>query len=309
MTVTEHASGEGSEQLADAISAAWNFSDASASEARFRALAGEHAARGDMAGAGQLMTQVARAQGLARRFTEAHATLDGVAATTEAALPVLQVRYLLERGRVFNSSKDPDRARPLFEQAWSLARPAGIDALAVDAAHMVALTYISVPERALERNDIGLELARSSSNRRARNWLGPLLNNQAWTRFEREEYEQALALFDEALVFRSQQDDSDPGNWRATRIAAWSVARALRALGRVSEALSRQQALLAEYDAVGKVNGYVFEELAECEHLLGARERAKGYFARAHAELSKDTYLAEAEPARLQRLAQLGGVL
>jgi tetratricopeptide (TPR) repeat protein len=309
VTVTGHANDGASEPLADAISAAWNFGDPGASEARFRALAGEHAARGDMAGAGQLMTQVARAQGLAGRFTEAHATLDGVAATAEAAQPVLQVRCLLERGRVFNSSMEPERARPLFEQAWSLARTAGMDALAADAAHMVALTYMSTPERALEWNEIGLELARASRDPRARRWLGPLLNNQGWTRFEREEYPLALALFEEALEFRSQQDDGDPANWRATRIAGWCVAKTLRMLDRPAEALARLEALRAEYDAAGQVSGFVFEELGECEHLLGASERARSHFARAHAELSKDSYLAAAEPARLQRLGQLGGVL
>jgi tetratricopeptide (TPR) repeat protein len=308
VAVTEQASGEGSEQLADTILKAWDFTDPDVSEARFRSLAGEHAGRGDRAAACQLMTQVARAQGLARRFEEAHATLDGVAAAAEAAEPLVQLRYLLERGRVLNSSKDRERARALFEQAWALGRSAGIDDLAVDAAHMVALAYIDTPERALEWNDIGLDAARASSEPRARRWLGPLLNNQGWTRFEREEYEQALALFDEALEFRSQQDDSDPGNWRATRIAAWCVAKTLRMLGKPAEALARQEGLLAQYEAAGKVNGYVFEELGECQLALAAPEHARPYFARAYAELSRDEYLVKSEPARLERLAKLGGL-
>lgn len=304
MAVMEQASEVVSEQLADTIAASWDFSDAHASEARFRALAEQHAARGDLSSARVLMTQVARAQGLDRRFAEAHATLDAVLATPELAEPLVQVRYLLERGRAFNSSKDPERARPLFEQAWSLARPAGIDDLAVDAAHMVAITFIATPERALEWNDIGLELARASSNPRARRWLGPLLNNQAWTRFDREEYPLALALFEEALVFRAQGSDV-----LAQRIAGYCVARTLRALGRLREAVERLDVLLAKHGSSGKTSGFVLEELGECHLELGDAEAARGFFARAHAELAQDARFAEDEAPRLQRIGQLGGVL
>jgi tetratricopeptide (TPR) repeat protein len=305
----QHRTGMKGEQLADAIAAAWDFSDAGASERRFRTLAEECAQSGERAGALEVMTQVGRSQGLGRRFAEAHATLDAVQADPDAALPAVQVRYLLERGRVFNSSKEPEQARPLFEQAWSLARDEGMDDLAVDAAHMVAITYLSTPERALEWNDIGLELARASSEPRARRWLGPLLNNQGWTRFDRQEHETALGLFEEALAFRSQQDDTHPGNWRATRIAAWCVAKTLRVLGKTEQALARLEALLAEYQAAGKVNGYVFEELGECQLVLGVPERAQGFFAQAHLELSKDPYFAKEEAARLDRIGRLGGVL
>jgi len=49
------------------------------------------------------------------------------------------VRYLLERGRTFNSAGEKDRARPLFVQAWEIAGAAGLEGLAVDAAHMVPI--------------------------------------------------------------------------------------------------------------------------------------------------------------------------
>ena len=47
--------------------------------------------------------------------------------------------------------------------------------------------------------------------------------------------------------------------------------------------------------------------MAECLLALGRGDEARTHFARAYAELSKDQWLAESEPARLGRLAQLGG--
>ena len=37
----------------------------------------------------------------------------------------VRLRYLLERGRVLNSSGKPDEARPLFLQAWELGTQPG----------------------------------------------------------------------------------------------------------------------------------------------------------------------------------------
>ena len=68
----------------------------------------------------ELLTQIARSQGLQRRFDDAHATLDWVEmvlnglpeteAEGEAAAVTPRIRHLLERGRVFNSSRRPLRA-------------------------------------------------------------------------------------------------------------------------------------------------------------------------------------------------------
>jgi hypothetical protein len=56
----------------------------------------------------------------------------------------------------------------------------------------------------------------------------------------------------------------------------------------------------------GESDGYVFEELGECLLLLGRPGEARLFFARAYAELSRDSWLAESEPARLERLKELG---
>jgi hypothetical protein len=69
-----------------------------------------------------------------------------------------------------------------------------------------------------------------------------------------------------------------------------------------------QQGLLAEFQASGKQDGYVYEELGECLLALSQPEQARPYFAYAYEELSRDTWLVEQEPARMQRLQALGHV-
>jgi tetratricopeptide (TPR) repeat protein len=294
--------------LAERIASTWNFGDPRASEAQFLALVEQLAQRGDAAGRAQALTQVARARGLDRRIPEGHRTLDALEAELGEQPPVVRVRFLLERGRLFNSAGAPLEARPLFEQAWELGRSAGLDALAVDAAHMVAITHLSEPAQAIAWNDTALELARASRERRARLWLGSLLNNQGWSYFERHEYDRALALFQEAYEFRVQQDTEQPSNGAGRRIAAWCVARALRALGRLDEALARQTQLAEEWEAAGSGDGFVFEELGECHFARGQSELAASYFVRAHALLSKNADFVAEHAARLERIARLGGV-
>jgi len=279
----------------------WDFSDPGATEARFREILVRAEAAGDVSYRLQLETQIARCLGLQRRFDEAHRLLDRVEAALEADHPVARLRYLLERGRVFNSSRQQARARPLFEEAWHLARSIGDDALAVDAAHMVAI--VETPKEADAWNLEAVQLASRSDDDRARRWLGSLYNNLGWSAFAADAPEQALAWFEKALAERAARDQPD-----RTRVARWSVARALRALGRVEEALAIQQALATEHAAAGSRDGYVFEELAECHLALGHDHEARTLFARAWTELSQDSWLVENEAERVDRLRRLGGI-
>jgi len=118
----------------------WDYQRPEGTEAAFRALLPEAERGPDRSYHLQLLTQIARAQGLQRRFDAAHETLDVVEARLGDAPLVARLRYLLERGRVFNSSAAPDSARPLFQQAWDLSGAAPEVAFyAVDAAHMLAI--------------------------------------------------------------------------------------------------------------------------------------------------------------------------
>jgi tetratricopeptide (TPR) repeat protein len=177
-----------------------------------------------------LLTQIARAQGLQRRFDQAHATLDEAAALLEPGLVVSRVRYLLERGRVFNLASDKQQASPLFDEAWRVARDVGEDFYAVDAAHMLGIC--EPPESALAWNERALELAEKSPQPRAKGWLGSLYNNIGWTYHDLGRFEQALEMFTRALEYWQKQPQPD-----RLRIARWTVARATRSLGRFHEAV------------------------------------------------------------------------
>ena len=276
----------------------WNFEQPAASEARFRAelarLSGESSARID------LLTQIARAQGLQRRFDAAHATLDQVEASLAGHAPRVSVRYLLERGRVFNSSRQPERATPLFHAALDQARATGEDFLAIDAAHMLGIA--APPAERLDWNLQAVGMTERTTDSRSKRWLASLYNNIGWTYHERGDYTQALEYFQKALP--AWQARGDP---IAIRAARWSVARALRSLGRYDEALAIQRALLSELEASGETDGYVFEELGELTLAQRDAAAARPWFAKAYAALSADPSFVADNPARLERLHRLGG--
>jgi tetratricopeptide (TPR) repeat protein len=281
------------------LDALWNYDDPAATEQKFRDLLPEAEQSDDGCYHLQLMTQLARTLGLQRKFEEAHQVLDSIEPQFPDAEPVVKVRYLLERGRVLNSSGKPDMALPLFTQAWETARSAGEDFHAVDAAHMIAIVEPD-PTQQLEWNHRALALAVQTSDERAKKWPASLYNNIGWTYHDSGDYAQALEHFEQALEWRRRQ-----GNTSQILIAEWCIARALRSLGRLDEALAKQQDLLRQHEQAGIRDGYVLEELAECLYALNRQDEAKPYFAQAYAELSQDALLVSNESARLERLKAL----
>ena len=235
------------------IEALWEYSDPAMSESRFRAaLEGRS---GDTAL--ELMTQIARTHSLRRNFDEAHRLLDQVHVQLKTAGIAPRVRYLLERGRTFNSAGDREKAGKLFVHAFEQAQAGRLEGLAVDAAHMVAVAHAGT-EQALEWNRRGLALARESKEAKAIALIPAMLNNQAWDLHAMGRYPEALALFEEA-----REEWSTRARPQQIHIAKWSVARCLRSLGRHEEALAIQRALQAEQAAEGTSDPYVDEEIAE----------------------------------------------
>jgi tetratricopeptide (TPR) repeat protein len=271
------------------IDALWEYGDPAASEARFRAALATSSGEDERL---ELLTQIARTHSLRGDFASAHRMLDELEPRLATVGAAPKVRALLERGRCFASAGEPARARPLFEAALRQAQVARLDGLAVDAAHMIAITH-GASAQAIEWNGRGLALARASKDAKARALIPALLNNLAWDLHDMRRYAEALPLFEQALA-----------EWRAReapeqiRVAQWSVARCLRSLGRYEEALAMQRRL----EALPTIDGNVFEEIAENLTALHREAEARPYFARAAEEFGKDPQFVKAESARLESL-------
>ena len=291
----------------------WDYNDPEKTERVFRELLAVAESAGDPGYHAQLLTQIARTHSLRREFETAHRILDEVEVlfrnidtppdhsdtAPDQETPISRIRCLLERGRTFNSAGDVESAGPLFEEAWDLARGIGADYHAVDAAHMLGICETG--EKALRWNETAMDAAEASHDSRAKEWLGALYNNTGWTYHDAGDYERALERFEKGLAWRVERNDPV-----TIRIAKWSVARALRSLGRAVEALDMQRSLLAEHKSAGTKDGYVYEELAECLLILGKADDARPFFNLAYHELSKDAWLKENEADRLDRLQRFG---
>lgn len=230
----------------------WDFDDPAASEQRFREAA-QRAAGDDRL---VLLTQLARALGLQGRFDEGHAVLDEIApaGSTAPTTAGVATRVALERGRLLRSADRPSEARPHFDSAILTARSGGLDALQVDAIHMVAL--VAQPAEQLGLLAEALAVSRASADPTARSWEASLLNNAGMVHADAGDFDAALVQFEEALAARERT-----GQGAEVRIARWMVAWALRNLGRNQAALAIQRELKAELAAAGEQDPYVDEEL------------------------------------------------
>jgi tetratricopeptide (TPR) repeat protein len=285
--------------------ALWNYDDPAGTEAEFRAVRPALEAAGDHGRLLELDTQIARTEGLQRRFAEARTTLDTVHAALRDGEARALIRYELEYGRMLRSSGHRDEAGPHFAAARDLAASAHEEALAIDAIHMLALVEPD-PARQIALNQDALHFAETSTDPKARRWQGSLWNNIGMTYHDLGQLDRALAAFKTALALREQEHDT-------VRLAGarWMVAWTQRLQGDLGDALATQEALERELAGNGQPDGYVFEELGEIHLALATREpaaghadKARGYFARAYAVLKDDPDLAD-DPARLARMKRL----
>ena len=284
------------ESFAAKLDAQWDFDKPAVSEERFRTELKKWPAAS--AEAREVQTQIARTLGLQRKFVEAHTTLDDVERGLAGLPKHIRVRYLLERGRAFNSSGAPERAVPLFAEALKLAEADKDEFYAVDAAHMLG---IATPRsQRLAWNLKALALAEAATGTRAGGWRASLYNNIGWTYFDDGKPGTALDYWQKALMARQAT-----GNAHTIRIAKWTVARGYRGVGRLDDAESAQKSLAAELAQAGESDGYVYEELAEIALARGDAESAQPWAAKAHAALKDDPWLAANEALRLARLAAI----
>jgi tetratricopeptide (TPR) repeat protein len=278
------------------LDAQWDYAKPAESAQRFRAELNNWPAA-DPRGL-VIATQIARTQGLQRKFVEAHATLDAVEAKLDGMPSHVRIRYLLERGRAFNSSGSGERAVPLFAEALSLAECNDDAFYAIDAAHMLGIA--APPAERLDWDLKALAMTEKTADSRSKRWLAPLYNNIGYAYQERGDFVTALVYYRKALP--AYEVRGNPGD---VRVAHWMIARAQRELGQIDDAERTQRMLAAEYEKLGETDGYVCEELAEIALARGDVPGARTWAAKAHAALKDDPEFRANEAPRLARLAEI----
>jgi tetratricopeptide (TPR) repeat protein len=261
------------EQLPD-FDKLWDYNKPDQTEIKFREILPAAKHSGNISYYAQLLTQIARTEGLQRKFEDAHKTLDKVKPLINKNLKLVEVRYLLERGRIFNSSKNPDKARPLFIKAIDLGQKAKLDYHTIDAVHMMGIIEKN-PEEQLKWHEKAIELSEKTSDHKAKKWLGSLYNNVGWTYHDNEEFYKALDYFSKNVEWHEERKTV-----RGLIIAKWAVARTLRSLNNIDVAIHMHLSLIKEIEEKElEEDGYIYEELGACyllkQNITGCKKMKK----------------------------------
>lgn len=242
----------------------------------------------------------ARTFSLEMKVGEALAVLKSIEERLDETSSVGRSRWLLERGRAYLASGDRKGACQYFQRAYENANAVFHDYLAVDALHMLGIAQDGA--EALRWNEVAIARIWSSTDAAVQRWLGPLLNNTAWTYFDMGEYDKARVLFEQDVAYRTEQ-----GRVAEARIARYSLARTYRAIGSVSTALEMQRELAREIEKSGaSLDGTIEEEIGECLSELGRTDEARPHFLKAYEMLSHDAWFKKHQPERLERLRIAG---
>ncbi|HTA65760.1 MAG TPA: tetratricopeptide repeat protein [Xanthomonadaceae bacterium] len=262
------------------------------SELTLRALEQDAAGAGDKVVQAEILTQIARSEGLEKRFTEAYGDLDRASAIAPRSTRVV-IYVDIERGRLLRLQGSTAQADQLFHRAFAEARAARADYLLLDAVHMIALAEPFDASRAWTER--GLRIAATSTDRRTIHWIAVLNNNLGVAYFERGDYIRAEGAYRAALIA-----DREQGADVETLVnAQFSLAQDWRKLGRIKEALALQTRL---HDQGGdRALPSIDLEIAECRFAMGQFGQARYW---AHMALQRGP--ASFSQADLDRLKVLG---
>lgn len=264
----------------------WNYGDPAGTEAKFAELLPNAEVSGDADYHAQLLTQIARAQGLQGRFADADATLDRAESLLTPETKTARARLLLERGRVLNSSGHPDRAVPLFEQALEAATSAAAPRYAIDAVHMIAIA-VADPAEQVRWNLRGIEMAEREPGQKG--WLVALLNNIGESYLKLGQYAEARDSFIRlADLYTSRGAEPD-------MYTVKDIAKAERLCGNAEKSVGLMQPVLERLLAEGGDDGYIRLELAQALAALGRGDEAKPHAAKALEMLEGDEWFMQNE--------------
>jgi hypothetical protein len=259
------------------VAALWDFANPGLSEQRFRdALA---TAQGDDALI--LQTQIARTHGLRRDLPRARELLKSLEPQLAGAGPEARARHALEWGRNHISAvtrpaertpENLETARSAYVQALVVARQAGLDGLAIDAVHMMAFVD-DAPAQQQRWNEQALQMVLASTQPAGRQWEASIRNNLGMSLHTQGRHAEALPHYERALALREAAQASP----RQQYVARWLVARGLRLVGRLDEALAQQTRLEGQMHIVGDPDPFVLEELELIHRARGDEASAAAY--------------------------------
>lgn len=239
------------------LDALWLPGDPIASEERLAAAVGEPD-RSELVRA-ELETQRARALGLQGRFAEAESLLESL----EPASGSLEVRVLLERGRLLLGEERAEDAIPVVEAALRAARREGSIPLAVESALVLAGADRPHAQQWIEE---GLADLAGTGDPRTLRWGVMLHHLRGWTLLRDGDTAAALVSFEDAVEFA--EDFGTPDERFAVQ---WALGRCLREMGRIQEAVAIQRRLSAERPGQRAVDA----ELAALAGLTGPAPEGK----------------------------------
>jgi tetratricopeptide (TPR) repeat protein len=276
----------------------WDYSNPAATERKFREVLIATEKSADPTYRLCLLTQIARTHSLRGTFDQANVILDGVERELKAQDDSLvRVRYLLERGRVVNSSGKPAEALPLFIEAVNVGRDAKLPRFEVDALHMVAIVE-SDPHKRIEWGVKGIARAKELNEI---GWLHALYNNLGEEYRAMKQYDKALECF-RGIIAAEKQLGRPSESYKYARV---DEAKMLRLLGNPQQSLQEMEILYAELQAIPEVDGFVCEEIGEAKLALGNALEARIWFSVALEKLRDVQWLKASEPQRLERLKNL----
>jgi len=255
----------------------WNYNNPAETEKKFREILPNAEMSNDPSYLAQLLTQIARTQGLQSKFDDAHATLDRVKKMLTPDLKLARVRFLLERGRTFNSSDHQDMALPLFAEAADLAASIHENGLAIDAVHMIAIAERD-PKKQVEWNLKGIAMAENDP------WLRALYNNIGESYLLLKDYDNAYKYFHKLTELQKEKDG------KVDMYTLKDEAKALRLSGHPDKSLAIIEPIFNKLESEKQDDGYIREELAEALDALGKKEDAKPHFIKAYVLLSQDDW-------------------
>jgi len=276
----------------------WNYYDAPATRAKFLELLPRAEASGDKSYYLQLLTQIARTYSLQANFAEAHKILDTVEKQLTTDLALVKVRYLLERGRTYNSSEQQAKALPLFIEAVELGKSINAMNYAIDAVHMVAIAQKD-PNDQVKWNLKGIEMAKADTTQKA--WLHALYNNIGESYLRLKDYGAAYNYFHLLAQLQKEQYGKED------ILTIKDEAKSLTLSGKPSQALALMEDVAKKLEQNKEQNGWIENELAEALYALDKKTEALPHFQKAYELLLKDDYCVQFEPERLEHLKKMSG--